>query len=80
MSQAFTATEMIPALGSRLFVHFESITVLCRVVDVKQSYGKVRLQVVPELGERSIWIELGRVSSVMSEETSRLRFGNGMVC
>jgi hypothetical protein len=70
---AFTATEMIPALGQIAYIRFESITVLCRVMDVKQSYGRVRLQVAPTEGENRQWVELSRVSSVMSNEEATNR-------
>jgi len=56
-----TATEMIPAVGHTVEVAFESITVTCRVIDVKSSWGKPRLKVVPVSGAGSQWVELPRV-------------------
>jgi hypothetical protein len=67
---AFTAVEMLPALGQYMYVRFESISVLSRVVNVKQSYGRVRIQIVPVNGEGEQWVELSRISSVMSDEVA----------
>lgn len=65
-----TATQMIPAVGAIVAVRFEEITVFCHVVDVKNSWGKIRLQVTPELGNGSQWIELPRVIEVVRQPTA----------
>jgi hypothetical protein len=70
---AFTAVEMLPALGQYMYVRFESISVLSRVVNVKQSYCRVRIQIVPVNGEGEQWVELSRISSVMSDEVAAKR-------
>ena len=56
-----TAKDMIPALNEQVSVRFESIRVDCVVSDVKNSYGTVRLLVVPVSGGGSQWVEMGRV-------------------
>lgn len=57
-----TARAMVPAIGCRVDVRMESLTVRCRVADVKESYGRPRLLVRPEVGTGEQWVELGRVS------------------
>ena len=57
-----TAREMIPALGAHVLVRFESLTVECWVKDVKNSWGKPRLLIVPVVGSGEQWVELGRVT------------------
>jgi hypothetical protein len=57
-----TAREMIPALGAHVTVRFESLTVECWVKDVKNSYGRPRLLIVPVVGSGEQWVELGRVN------------------
>jgi hypothetical protein len=57
-----TAREMIPALGAHVFVRFQDLTFECWVKDVKNSYGKPRLLIVPVTGSGEQWVELGRVT------------------
>jgi len=57
-----TAKQMLPALGAAVLVTFESVTVECEVIDVKNSYGKPRLLISPVSGSGEQWVELGRVS------------------
>lgn len=42
-----TAREMLPAIGSRALVRFESILVECVISDAKFSYGNARVLVSP---------------------------------
>lgn len=58
---AMTATEMIPAVGQQVSVRFEELLIDCVVADVKQSWGKTRLQITPLLGTGTQWIELSRL-------------------
>jgi hypothetical protein len=73
VNAAFTAVEMLPALGQYLYVKFESITVLSQVINVKQSYGRIRVEIAPVNGEGHQWIEMSRVSSVMSNDLAAKR-------
>lgn len=57
-----TATEMMPAVGTIVLVACEQMNVACHVVDVKTSWGKRRLQVLPVAGNGTQWVELTRVS------------------
>lgn len=59
-----TATEMIPAVGATVMVRCESLVVRCRVKDVKESWGRPRLLVVPDAGAGEQWVELGRLTMV----------------
>jgi hypothetical protein len=59
---AITATEMSPALGQRILVKFESMRVLCTVLDVKNVYGRERLLVAPIEGNGQQWVELSRIA------------------
>jgi len=71
-----TATEMIPAVGQRVYVRFESCRVLCTVQDVKCSYGRPRLFVTPVAGDGSQWIELSRVLEIIPLLTDKERWLN----
>lgn len=56
-----TVQQLTPAVGAIVGVRFDEMEVFCHVVDAKNSYGRVRLLVTPELGNGSQWIELSRV-------------------
>jgi hypothetical protein len=56
-----TANEMAPAVGAIVVLRCESLTVNCRVADVKMAYGRPRLLVRPCMGEGEQWVELSRV-------------------
>ena len=58
-----TAKAMIPAVGQRVSVSMESLTVTCEVLDCKSSYGRVRLLVAPLAGSGSQYVEMSRVSA-----------------
>jgi 2-keto-3-deoxy-galactonokinase len=53
---------MTPALGAHVNVRFEDLIIECWVKDVKNSYGKPRLLIVPVVGSGEQWVELGRVT------------------
>jgi hypothetical protein len=65
-----TCKDMIPAIGAKVAVRFESLTVVCEVRDVKMSWGKPRLLVVPVSGVGEQWVELSRIIVQSSRETS----------
>jgi hypothetical protein len=56
-----TVNDLTPAVGARVLVRFEPLTIACVVMDAKNTWNKVRLLVVPVAGEGSQWIELGRL-------------------
>ena len=56
-----TCLSMLPAIGAPVRVRFESIYVECIVRDVKSSWGKARLMVVPVTGSGSQWVEMDRI-------------------
>lgn len=62
-SPVHTARQMLPAVGQPVLIAFEQICVACHVVDVKKSYGQVRLLVRPITGLGAQWVELGRLRS-----------------
>ena len=66
-----TVKDMMPAIGATVMVTFESVKVTCIVTDVKESWGKARVQVNPVVGDGSQWVEMGRVSAVTHTTTSR---------
>lgn len=57
-----TANQMIPAVGQQALVRFEQIKVLCRVLDVKKVYGRLRFEVTPFSGCDSQWVEMDRIA------------------
>ena len=56
-----TAKQLAPAIGASVAVQFESLVIECIVIDAKNSYGQVRVQVKPVAGTGAQWIELGRL-------------------
>jgi len=56
-----TYHDMTPAIGARVAVAFEGIRVACTVLNVKSSYGRMRLLVAPELGSGEQWVEITRL-------------------
>lgn len=56
-----TYHDMTPAVGARVAVQYESIRVMCTVLNVKSSYGRVRLLVAPEAGSGEQWVEVTRL-------------------
>ena len=59
---AITYHDMTPAIGARVSVQFESVRVFCTVLNVKSSYGRVRLLVAPESGTGEQWVEVSRLA------------------
>lgn len=60
-----TAQYMSPAIGQEIFVSMESLMIPCKVLDVKSSWGKIRLLVTPVRGEGEQWIEVERIKKVL---------------
>lgn len=58
-----TANQMLPAIGQAVLVRFEDLTLECRVLDVKSSYGRIRLSVSPVSGYGTQWVEMSRISN-----------------
>lgn len=59
-----TAKQMLPAIGQTVLLRCESLQVACTVVDVKQSYGQTRLEVMPVAGTATTqWVAMGRISA-----------------
>ena len=57
-----TCNEMLPAIGQTVMVKFESLMLDCQVLDVKSSYGRIRLNVAPISGQGTQWVEISRLS------------------
>jgi hypothetical protein len=64
---AATALDMIPAIGARVLVRFETLQIECTVVNVKNSWGQPRLLIQPVAGNGEQWVELGRVTVPATE-------------
>ena len=69
-----TAREMMPAIGQEVYLRVEGspnpMYVLCRVEDVKNAYGRVRVNVSPLRGKGLQWVELSRITAVETPSTS----------
>lgn len=61
MPNPHTARQLAPAIGSTVTVRFESLQIRCLVLDAKNAYGNVRLQVMPVAGEGEQWVDLSRL-------------------
>lgn len=59
---AATCLNMLPAIGAQVSVRFEKVLIDCLVADVKNSWGKPRLLIRPQLGSGEQWVELDRVA------------------
>jgi hypothetical protein len=69
-SSAMTCKDMLPAIGSRVAVRFEDLTIACTISDVKISWAAPRLLITPVSGVGQQWVELSRVVIQSSRETS----------
>ena len=67
-----TVNAMRPAIGQTVTVRFESIEVLCTVIDAKSAYGRVRYEVRPVSGSGSQWVELDRVRIAEPDNAGRM--------
>jgi hypothetical protein len=56
-----TIIEMSYIVGKDVTIDLEGLSVLCKILDAKTAYGKVRLLVKPVSGSGSKWIETSRV-------------------
>jgi hypothetical protein len=56
-----TCNQMLPAVGQDVMVRFEDLTIACKVLDVKSSYGRIRLEVSPLSGTGRQWVEVSRI-------------------
>ena len=65
---AHTATQMLPAIGQTVRAQFEDLTIDTHVLDVKSSYGRVRLLVSPVSGTGQQWIEVSRLRAAPDVE------------
>jgi hypothetical protein len=68
MPKPLTAQEMYPACGHTVMVRFGDIDVECRILDVKQSWGKPRFLVTPMAGQGDQWVELTRMTAFQNTE------------
>jgi hypothetical protein len=55
-----TAATMLPALGSIAMVRFESLHVMCRVLDARRVWDRVDLLVKPTAGDGQQWVSSER--------------------
>lgn len=67
-NHAITCNDMIPAIGARVSAKFEDLRITCTVLNVKSSYGRVRLLVSPMSGTGEQWIEMSRIRMIQSNE------------
>ena len=67
-SLANTAVEMLPAIGQKVAVRFESLRVQCIVRDCRRVWNRNDLLVVPVSGVGEQWVSLERVTAVFPQE------------
>ena len=67
-----TAREMLPAIGSKALVRFESVLVECTISDAKFAYGNARVLVSPVSGQGQQWVAFSRLVSAVSVNSSSL--------
>jgi hypothetical protein len=66
-----TAKEMLPAIGTRAMVRFESVLVECVITDAKFSYGNARVLVSPYAGSGQQWVDFSRLVSLVKSVSSQ---------
>lgn len=49
--------ELLQTIGKEGFISLNGLKVNVKVLDVKNSYGRIRYQVTPLSGEGEIWVE-----------------------
>ena len=72
-----TVTQLLPAVGALVAVRMEDLTIHCRVLDVKRSWDRIRLQVQPLAGDGLQWVDLSRVVSRLDSPDCTCGEGNG---
>ena len=61
MPTTLTAAQQSKLLCQEVGVRCESLLVTCRILDIKQAYGRMRFQVSPVNGSGSMWVEDSRL-------------------
>ena len=56
-----TTQQISVVLGTEVEIRCEDLTVTCKVLDMKQAYGKVRYQIEPIRGTGTQWVEAARI-------------------
>ena len=67
VNEMMTCVAMAPAIGSKVRVQFEKITVDMYIQDVKHAYGNTRYLVTPIQGDGQQWIESPRIKAVAQD-------------
>jgi hypothetical protein len=64
-----------PAVGDTYLTRFEQIETPCKVVEIGQSYGRIRILVTPVGGRGSQWVEIRRINGEMGpyQGTGRIK-------
>lgn len=57
-----TAQSMIPAVGQTVLLKVDDLRVECIVMDAKNSWGNVRVQISPKSGTGAKWVELSSLA------------------
>lgn len=52
--------EVLPV---RLSIGKDALSVECRILDIKQSYGNVRVLIEPVRGSGSVWVDISRLQA-----------------
>jgi hypothetical protein len=63
--------DLLKYVDRLCFVQFEAIQVMCRCLDVKITYGKVRFEITPRVGAGKMWVEESRVKWLPRDEELR---------
>jgi hypothetical protein len=56
--------QLQPAVGSAVAIRLEDLIIDCKVIDAKNSYGRVRILIEPNCGRGQQWVELSRLVEV----------------
>ena len=67
-----TVTQLLPAVGALVAVRMEELTIHCRVLDVKRSWDRIRLQVQPLTGSGSQWVDISRITARLDSDSTLL--------
>ena len=77
-----TAQEMLPAIGNTVLVSMRKLSIRCTVLDVRQVYGQMQLNVAPSDSDSkgTQWVSMSRIRAANSIDAATAIERNRIRC
>ncbi len=59
-----TAKELGQRIGKPVLLQTGDLQVLCNVLDARESWGREQLQITPQSGQGTVWVNADRTKGV----------------